>query len=306
MRDMRKPVNADASAWSPPTVRTRALGLVFPPGADHYTEMQLAFIGRVAEAAQAYDYDVLLTTGTEVEDSPFQRLLTGRLVDGVILMEIRLDDARAEHLTRLGLPFVTIGQSGLEETWWVDLDWVALGRSCVRHLADLGHRRIAFVNRSAQFFQAGYESAHRGLVGFEEGMAELDLTGRTYFCGDDTAAGEACLEQILRDDPATTGLVTLSEAAVPGLYRGLTRAGRVVPRDFSVVGMTAGPTWAETTVPPLTAPEEPVDEISRHAVELLMERLDSPDGSPRHITLRPLISLRASTGRCRPVPGTEF
>lgn len=274
--------------------RTRALGLVFPPAGERYTEQMLDFVGRVAEAAQVYDYDLLLTTGGQAGDPPFQRLLAGDRVDGVILMEIKLTDSRVDHLTKLDFPFVSMGRPGIDAAWWVGLDFVALGRNCVRHLADLGHRTIAFVNRSEEFFESGYESAHRGLEGFEQGVEELGLTGHAYFCGDDFAAGEACLEGILRDDPAITAVATLSEASVGGLYRGLTRAGRVVPRDFSVVALTAGPSVTDTL--PLTAAEEPVDEMSRIAVELMMERLDAPAAPPRNVLLRPLISIRSSTG----------
>jgi DNA-binding LacI/PurR family transcriptional regulator len=284
--------------------RTRALGLVFPPADHRYTDMQAAFVGRVAEAAQTYDYDVLLTTGKEVEDPPFQRILTAGRVDGLILMEIRMEDARAVHLTALGFPFVSIGRPRREDSWWVDLDWVGLGRACVRHLAELGHRRIAYVNRSEEFFRIGYESAHRGLDGYNQGMAELGADGRAYYCGDDDAAGEACLEQILRDDEGTTAVVTINEAALGGMYRALTRAGRVVPRDFSVVHLAAGP-WAEAVTPPLTAADEPVDDICRIAVELMMERLEKPDAPPRHVLLKTLITLRSSTGPVRPVPGAE-
>jgi DNA-binding LacI/PurR family transcriptional regulator len=298
-------VSTDAATETPPNGRTRALGLVFPPADDRYTAMQLAFVGRVAEAAQAYDYDVLLTTGSELDDRPFQRILTGHRVDGLILMEIQLEDARASHLVELGFPFVTIGQSGLDKTWWVDLDWVNLSRACVRHLADLGHRRIAFVNRSEELFQTGYESAHRGLEGFNQGVAEQELTGRGYLCGDNDAEGEACLGRILLEDPATTALVTMNEASLGGVYRGLTRAGRVVPRDFSVIGLAAGP-WAETVTPALTAVDEPVDEICRGAVELMMEQLNSPGASPRHVMLRPLISIRSSSGPSPSGPGAEF
>lgn len=285
--------------------RAYALGLVFPPAGEHYTGMQLDFIGGIAEAARDYGYDVLLTTGTKVDDPPFQRLLRNWHVDGVILMEIRLPDDRVDLLTKLGTPFVTIGRPGPEhQIWWVDLDFALLSRSCVRHLADLGHRRIAFVNRSERLFQAGYGFAHRGLEGFTDGIAELGLTGRSYLCDDNPAAGEACLERILLEDPATTAVVTMNEAGLGGLYRGLTRVGRVVPRDFSVVGVAAGP-WAERVTPQLTAADIPAGEMSRVGVKLMMERLESPDAPPRHVLLRPLISIRSSTGPSRPVPGTE-
>jgi DNA-binding LacI/PurR family transcriptional regulator len=109
---------------------------------------------------------------------------------------------------------------------------------------------------------------------------------------------------MLRDDPATTGLVTLNEAALGGLYRGLAQAGRHVPRDFSVTGVVAG-RWAETVTPQLTAADVPAEEMGRRAVDLLVERLDHPDAPPRHHLLAPPISLRASTGPATGAPSAE-
>jgi hypothetical protein len=57
--------------------------------------------------------------------------------------------------------------------------------------------------------------------------------------------------------------------------------------------------------PPLTAADIPAKEMSRVAVDLMMRRLRSPDSPPRHVLLKPLITLRGSTGHCRPVPGSE-
>jgi DNA-binding LacI/PurR family transcriptional regulator len=292
---------------APAPTGTHTLGLVYPPAGagGEYTGMQLAFIGGVAEAAAGYDHDLLLSPADRAGDASFRRMVDDGRVDGVIVMEIRLEDDRVEYLVRRGFPFVTIGRnSRAEETSWVDLDFAALARGCVYHLADLGHRRIAFVNRSEQLFDSGYGFARLGLEGYTKAMAEQVLTPHAYLCGDDVAAGEAVLERILLDDPATTSLVTMNEAALEGLYRGLTRHGRSVPRDFSVVGVAAG-RWAEQVNPQLTAAEIPAKEMSRTAVDLMMRRLTSPGSSPRHVLLKPLISLRESTGPCRPVPGSE-
>ncbi|WP_086810334.1 LacI family DNA-binding transcriptional regulator, partial [Streptomyces reticuliscabiei] len=211
----------NASARALANGRTNTIGLVFPPAGNHYTGMQLDFIGSVVEAAAAYDYDVLLSPSGVDSDRSFQRLLGERRVDGAILMEIRLQDDRIDHLTAVDFPSVAIGRTARPEgSWWVGLDHTALAAACVHHLADLGHRRIAFVNRPEQLLRAGYESAQRGLDGFTKAAAERGLIVRTYCCGDDAASGLTCLEQILHDEPGTTALVTLNEAALGGLYRG--------------------------------------------------------------------------------------
>ncbi|MFE6620401.1 LacI family DNA-binding transcriptional regulator [Streptomyces sp. NPDC057740] len=226
-------------------------------------------------------------------------------VDGVIVMEIRREDSRVERLAEAGFPFVAIGRNHrCDGAGWVDLDFAGLASGCVRHLSDLGHSRIAFVNRSEQLFNVGYGFARLGHEGYTTAMTDLGHEPRAYLCGDDLASGEEVVARILADDPATTSLVTMNEAALEGVYRGLTRHGRSVPRDFSVVGVAASP-WAEQVSPQLTAAEIPAKEMSRVAVELMVERLRSPDSTPRHVLLKPLITLRASTGRCLPVPGSE-
>ncbi|WP_262705080.1 MULTISPECIES: LacI family DNA-binding transcriptional regulator [Streptomyces] len=294
IKDLGYRPNASARALA--NGRTSTIGLVFPPAGNHYTGMQLDFIGSVVEAAAAYDYDVLLSPSGVDSDRSFQRLLGERRVDGAILMEIRLQDDRVEHLLAENFPYVCIGRTARPDgDWWVGLDHTALTAACVHHLADLGHRSIAFVNRPERLLRAGYESAHRGLDGFTKAAAERGLTVRAYTCEDDAPSGQACVERILHDVPASTALVTLNEAALGGLYRGLAHAGLHVPRDFSVTGVVAS-RWAETVTPQLTAADVPAAQMGRMAVELLVERLDHHDAPPRHHLLAPPISLRASTG----------
>ena len=275
---------------------TKTLGLVFPPAGSHYTDMQLDFIGGVTEAAAARDYDVLLSVADAGEERSFQRLIGERRVDGAIVMEIRLRDARVEMMREIGFPFVTIGRIGRPEgTAWVDLDHRTLVRRCVQHLSDLGHRHLAFVNRSEALVRSGYESAHRGQDGFEAAVRELGLSGVAHPCDDDAMGGERCAERILAEHPETTGIVTVNEAALGGLYRGLAAAGRRIPRDISVTGI-AGARWAEAVTPALTAADVPAREMGRIAIDLLLERIADPGTPPRHRLLMPPVVLRASTG----------
>src|SRR6185369_8577693 len=152
--------------------RTRTLGLVIPPASQRLTDMQLGFVASVVEAAAHADFDVLLSPSGGDHERSFERIVTGRRVDGVILMEIRLEDDRVTRLRHMGLPFVTIGRTGeAQDMWWVDVDYAALVARCVHHLADLGHRHVALVNRSAELVAAGYGPGQRALDGFAEAVA---------------------------------------------------------------------------------------------------------------------------------------
>lgn len=290
----------NASARALREGRTHTLGLVIPPASQRLTDMQLGFVASVVEAAARVDLDVLLSPSGGDHDRSFERIVSGRRVDGVVLMEIRLEDDRVTRLQQSGLPFVTIGRTANPlGMGWVDVDYAGLIAACVNHLADLGHRHIALVNRSAELVAAGYGPGHRALAGFSAAVAERGLTGVDVCCGDDGPAGEACVEDLLATRPDVTAIATINEAALPGMQRALHTAGLQVPRDFSVAGVAARH-WAEEFRPPLTAADVPIVDMGTDAVALLMEGIAAPRTPPRHRLYSPPISLRSSTG---PVPG---
>ncbi|MCO5967875.1 LacI family DNA-binding transcriptional regulator [Actinoallomurus soli] len=276
--------------------RTRTLGLVVPPTRRRLTLMQLDFVAGVMEAADRADLDLLLSPSGDDHDRSFERIVGGRRVDGVILMEIRLDDPRVRRLQDVRLPFVTIGRTARPEGMsWIDLDYATLIDRCVNHLADLGHRHIALINRSAELVASGYGPAHRAREGFAGAVARRGVEGAESCCADDAPAGEACVQEILRARPEVTAITTINEAALPGVQRALENAGRDIPAGFSVAGVAAR-YWAEQFHPQLTAADVPAADMGAAAVDFLVERIAEPDAPPRQHLFVPPISLRNSTG----------
>ncbi|MEW9552973.1 LacI family DNA-binding transcriptional regulator [Nonomuraea sp. NPDC050783] len=280
--------------------RTRTIALVIPPAGRRLTDVQLGFVASVVDAAARADLDVLLSPSGGEHDRSFERVIGGGRVDGVVLMELRMDDDRVTRLRRSGLPFVAIGRTRHpEDLTWVDVDNDLLIAKCVHHLADLGHRRVALVNRSAGLMATGYGPAHRAQAGFARAIAERGLEGVQTCCADDAQSGVACAERLLGEHPGLTALATINEAALPGLYRGIAYAGLAVPRDFSIAGVAARH-LAENLHPPLTAADMPAGELGARAVELLVERIADPAAPHRELLLTPPISLRETTAPARP------
>jgi DNA-binding LacI/PurR family transcriptional regulator len=286
----------NASARALAEGRTRTLGLVIPPASARLTDVQLNFVASVVEVSAAHDLDVLLSPSGGDHDRSFDRVVTGRRVDGVILMEILLRDPRVDRLTSTGLPFVTIGHvEDPAASWWVDVDYAGLISRCVRHLADLGHQHVVLINRSDELVASGYGPAIRATAGFLETAEQCGMTAHTVCCADDPAAGLACFEEIRARLPEVTATVTINEAALPGVQRALQRAGLDVPRDFSLTGVIAD-RLAEDFHPPLTAADVPAEQMAQLAVDLLLEQIDDAEATPRHALLAPPITLRSSTG----------
>ena len=278
--------------------RTRTLGLVVAPSAAHrLTCVQQEVVAGVLDAAAQVDLDVLLApTGGDHERS-FDRMVDGRRVDGIVLMDVRLEDPRTDRLQRTGMPFATVGRTAYPEGMaWVDVDYAALVGRCVHHLADLGHQHIALINHSADLLGAGDGPGHRARQGFRDAVMRCDVGGVEYSCGEDAPSGDACIGEILRAHPEVTAAVTVNEPALIGLARALQRRGLSVPADFSIAGVGAR-RWAEEFQPQLTAADVPAARMGAGAVDLLTARIADPSGAARHLLLAPPISLRDSTGR---------
>jgi DNA-binding LacI/PurR family transcriptional regulator len=287
----------NASARALAEGRTRTIGLVIPPAGRRLTPIQLGFVAGLVAAAGRHELDVLLSPSGGEHDRSFERIVSGRRVDGVILMEVRLHDARAARLRESGLPFVAIGHTADGGTGcWVDLDYEGLVARCVHHLADLGHRAIALVNRPRELLDSGYGPARRALDGFTAAAAARSLDATAVCCPDEATAGETCIDDLLAARPELTGIVTVNEGALPGMERALRRLGRAIPERFSITGVV-GRHWAEDFQPSLTAADVPISDMADHAVQLLAERIAEPTAPERHVMLTPPISLRASTGR---------
>jgi DNA-binding LacI/PurR family transcriptional regulator len=279
--------------------RSRTIALLFPASlAKGLIETQLEFVTSAAEVSSQQGYGLLLwTSPTEAEEL---RDMTRRgIIDGLILMEIRLYDPRVAMLKKWNYPFVMIGRcadnDGLD---FVDLDFDHALRLCIRHLVDLGHRHIALVNYGAALLEAGYGPAVRFQSSFENATAEYDLQGSAYPTESTPQDGYAMTRTLLGDDPLVSAIVTVNERAIGGITRALLDQGYHIPDDISLVAV-ASPWRAEAATPALTTVDFPAAEQGRIAAEMLIGRLEGRTDSPGQIIVQAKLSARQSSGPYR-------
>jgi DNA-binding LacI/PurR family transcriptional regulator len=280
--------------------RTSVLALVMPLRPDLHTPVAMEFVISVVTAARRYAHDVLLLTNDEGPGG-LRRVAHTALVDGLVLMDVQLRDERIPVLRELGLPGVLIGvpddTSGLT---CVDLDFRAAGARCVDHLADLGHRAIAFVGHSEDVYRRGSGFANRARAGVTARAAARGLQCQALTCDHTRAHADEIVRGVLAQDPRVTGLVVHNEAVLPMVLDALRAAGRRVPDEMSLVAI-APADIAEMTSPAVSAVDLPAEEMGQRAVELLMAKLA---GRPELSTtlLSPQLVARASSAEA---PGTQ-
>lgn len=278
--------------------RSRAIALLFPALTKGLSEMRLEFVTSAAEAAAEQGYSFVLST-SPADDADVLRLLRSGLVDGLILMEIKLRDSRVDLLRDRGDPFTLIGHCAQNDgVSFVDLDFAAAVTTAVRHLAELGHRRLAFVNGATGLLDVGYGPAVRSLAGFERIVAELGLEGRAYSCEPSHDGGYALAARLLAGDEGVDGIVTINHEAIGGILHAAGDAGLRIPRDLSLVAVVSERS-AKLFGPMLTTVDFPATAMGRIGAELLIRRLEGGNDEPTHCLLRGELTVRQSTGPVR-------
>src|SRR5215218_3409950 len=127
--------------------RSNTVAMLYPSHAQVLSEMPLEFMVSAAGEAARRGYSLLLST-SPVEDEEMLRLIHQGFVDGLILMEIKLDDPRVPLLREHNYAFSMIGHCRENDgISYVDVDFDQMVEVAVDHLAELGHRQVALISR---------------------------------------------------------------------------------------------------------------------------------------------------------------
>ncbi|HEY1573022.1 MAG TPA: LacI family DNA-binding transcriptional regulator [Pseudonocardiaceae bacterium] len=273
--------------------RTNILALVVPLRADQNVPVVMRFVASTVTAARVYDHDLLLLTKDEGPEG-LRRVAASSIADAIIVMDVEAAEPRVPVLRALRLPVVLIGVP--DEPFGlacVDLDFAAAGSACVAHLADLGHAEIALIGPSPAVYERGTSYAGRFLRGFTATAGERGRSAASYACAPSYDAVHACVDDVLREHPGTTGLVVHNEAVLAALLADLRQRGLRVPEDVSVVAVCPEDMATSQSIA-LTSVDIPAAELGGAAVELAMRQLNG-ESRPEIRLLAPRLTVRAST-----------
>lgn len=275
--------------------RSRLLALLFPSRVRGMSNADLEYVLGAANAARELGYHVLLWPTDGQDLAEVHRIGSIGLVDGVLLMEVLLDDPRVPLLQQAGVPFALIGRTrdndGLR---YADQDFVETSRIAIGHLAGLGHEVVAFVNGPDRLLASGYGATVRADEAMRAAAAAASVRLVAAPCEHDVAAGRAALGNLLAT--GATGVVTMNDEATIGLMHQARDRGLRVPADLSVISVSASAERAQITAPALTTVSPLAERIGRAAARALVgDLLDGGAGSEQQLWTGTLVE-RGSTG----------
>ncbi|HEX3054240.1 MAG TPA: LacI family DNA-binding transcriptional regulator [Aggregatilineaceae bacterium] len=288
----------NAAARNLRTQASHMLGYSWQPNRHYYFNPVLEeFQQSIVETAKELGYHILLFPQHEGDDllKNYQELvLTGR-VDGFILSGMETEDRRVPELQQLNVPLVAFGRTKSTHPFpYVDVDGQAGIYQTVHHLLERGHCRIAIL----AWPEASRVGTER-LSGYYQAMEENDLAIDPVWVvrGEGEYKYGYTATSRLLDLPANrrpTAIVTMMDLIAVGVVHAAQDRGLAVGKDLAVTGFDDVPVF-QYFKPNLTTLRQPVWQVGRCAVQLLVNLLQGKPVDQQQILLAPELIIRAST-----------
>lgn len=281
------------------TGKTGAVAVLAPALKSWFVGSALSGLGA---ALRGSGLDLLVYSVSDLSDRAafFDRLPARRNADALLVISFDLTAEESARLDGLGMPIVYVSQQA-EGRASVYVDDVAGARHGVRHLVNLGHRRIAYVHAARG--PSGFSfSSQRRFLGYREALGESGIDSDDGLVVDVLARGRRGAEEAVGAllglrEPPTAVFAEIDQVAIEvmGVLRG---AGFDVPGDMSVLGFDDHEMseWMQ-----LSTVAQPAEDIGRAAGELARSLIADPEADPaRHVVLPTRLIPRASTAPLRP------
>ncbi|WP_158590135.1 LacI family DNA-binding transcriptional regulator [Amnibacterium setariae] len=280
--------------------RSRIIALLFPELDTRGNASAMEFVHGASVGAAERDHHLVLWPVAN-DPAALREYLDGGLVDGVLAMEVQLEDPRVPMLEAAGIPFVLIGRTADPSAYaYADIDFETTAHENLDHLAGLGHERIALVlehpgalGESAYGPPVRLERAYREWAVAHGATAVVAMTAR------DPAGGAELAEDLLRDHPDVTAVLIANDEAAPGLLRGIRATGRSVPRDVSVLALGMASRTAALCEPPLVHSAPPGYDLGHAAARALIDLVEDADAEPIRTLLPCVLGEGASVAPVR-------
>ncbi len=267
-----------------------------PNTLDHY---YAKILGGLLDTAGKAGQRVLLQNlvGRFDQNEECARFCHDSQLGGVVVVAPRSAEAGLDELLRLQRPAVLVAyRPRSPRLSFIDLDNVRAGRLVVEHLAQRGHRRIAYIGGELKL-SANARDRHKG---YRDGIKQLGLVEDARLVHDREFTPAFSVEAFrqLMDLPARerpTAIFCATDMMAVAVIEAARRRGMSVPDDVAVVGIDNSPEAAAAVVP-LTTVHCPFYEMGAQAGEMLRRLSEDPEAGPSHVLLEPKLVERASTG----------
>ena len=266
------------------TKKSNTIGLLLPSVSNPYfADMASVIISELSDSN--FTTIVVDTMESEQKLNESARSLISRQVDGLIAVPCGENGEEMEMLSshtplvlidryyeNTSLPFVTTNnyQGGLDAT---------------KHLLSRGHSRITCI----QGVQSSMPNKER-VRGYCRAMEEAGLAENINIVGNEFSVQNGYLEAklLMSREIRPTAIFALSNTIMLGALKAIREAGLSIPQDVALISFDNN-LYMDYMTPSITRISQPVEDMSKLAVKILLDKLNGESNCNSQLRLSPMM-----------------
>jgi LacI family transcriptional regulator len=277
--------------------RTDTIGYILPSGMSRFSDpFSSEFISGLADETAENNFDLILTSAAAIEEAEkqaYQRCVRARRVDGFVLNRVRRSDWRICYLAEQHIPFASFERSTDPLDYpSIHVEAINSVSNLVTHLATQGFRKIAFVG-GPEFLIIHIDR----LEGYRHGLAINHLPedpALVHLADLSSTGGYTAAKRMLGLSDPPDAIVCINDETAFGVLHAAHEVQRAVGVDLAVTGFD-GLQDSIFTQPPLTTIDQPVYDIARQLIRMVLAEIAGKTIPERQVIIEPVLRIRAST-----------
>ncbi|SDW78438.1 LacI family DNA-binding transcriptional regulator [Paenibacillus sp. CF384] len=272
--------------------KTNLIGVIVP---DITSSFYATILSSIEEAASANDYNLLVCNISEDIDKEYKYLnvFQEMRVEGIIIMHEKINEEIRSLIHKMKIPVIFSSVKPMDQQFVsVIVDDYKAAYDATSYLIELGHEEIGFIGgdmrdiTSGQNRYSGYRNAlaSKGIRIIHEHIRFGDYKVKS---------GYAQMKELLRVSQRPTAVFAVSDDMAVGAMNCIRDHNLRVPEDISVIGFD-GSQLTELTRPTLTSMEQPIHEMGKETMRILLHQVETGEVPSGDLVLEHRLVARES------------
>ncbi|EIT84716.1 LacI family transcriptional regulator [Fictibacillus macauensis ZFHKF-1] len=270
--------------------RTKTIGVLLPAVSDLFASLVLSGI---EDQAHELDYSVMIcnTDQDGVRTMKYLHALREKQVDGILFISEQLKKEYYDAVIAMQLPMVLVATTSPYNVPFIKADDEKAVYDGVTYMLEQGHRAIGLLAGT----KGDPIATEPRMKGYERALKSYGLLveqKRIVYGDFGFASGVTGAEALVKQDPSLTAIFCCSDEMAAGALSYLYSQNIAVPQQVSIMGYD-DTKMAEMTIPPLTTISQPLYEMGKQSVTMLLQQEEQHwIIMPHSITVRQTVSAR--------------
>ncbi|WP_195780495.1 LacI family DNA-binding transcriptional regulator [Priestia megaterium] len=292
VRDTMHELDYQPSVVASVKKRIQTIGLLIPNIANPF----MAEIARgIENHVKKFGFSLMIcSTDNDLKNEiEYISILKQKYIDGIIIATGLKEDKAIKELLKAEIPVALLSRdvSSLAVDAVLVDDFLG-GYEATEYLISLGHKRIAMITEDIKFstigarFEGYKQALKKAGLPYDESLVSLNNTSLDE--------GKQSTRELLHLSVPPTAIFASTEFLAIGAIQGARELKIKVPQNLSIIGFD-DTVLSTICDPPLTTIAQPIHEMSKKVVELLIEEIEDSKETKQRIVLSPKLVVRAST-----------